>query len=144
MDIAGHEELKQSHLKLIARNAAILCENIGLEFGALDFVLDKAACPYMVDVNPTPGWGFEKQDTILDFLRDGYSELGSGIAVLMADGSVTDRCAVCLQQCFDNSEASASMISGLRGDARHKKLALEVFVNTWPGVPDVYPNERLS
>lgn len=55
----------------IAPNATKMCEALGLEFGALDIVVDDEDCPYVIDVNPTPGWGAEKQGAMLDFLREG-------------------------------------------------------------------------
>ena len=63
---------RSSNQNELVGNAAKLCEAFSLEFGALDIVVDQDSCPYVIDVNPTPGWGLEKQGEILDFLRDGF------------------------------------------------------------------------
>ncbi len=59
----------------IVPNATGMCEALGLEFGTLDIVVDDKNCPYIIDLNPTPGWGSEKQGTILNFLRGGFDPL---------------------------------------------------------------------
>ena len=59
------------HRELLS-NATKLCITMGLEFGALDVVVDQEDRPYIIDVNPTPGWGLETHSEILDFLRDGF------------------------------------------------------------------------
>ena len=53
-------------------NATEMCESLGLEFGTLDIVVDENSCPYIIDANPTPGWGAEKQGAMLEFLRAGF------------------------------------------------------------------------
>ena len=52
--------------------ATQMCEALRLEFGALDVVLDRDGRPYVIDVNPTPGWGKETQGEIIEFLRGGF------------------------------------------------------------------------
>ena len=56
----------------IVMNAIRFCRAIDLEFGALDLAVDESAVPYIIDVNPTPGWGSETQSDILSFLREGF------------------------------------------------------------------------
>jgi len=51
--------------------ATTLCDHMGLNYGALDMVMDEADQGYIIDVNPTPGWGAEKQGEMLTFLRTG-------------------------------------------------------------------------
>ncbi|MEJ2446217.1 MAG: hypothetical protein P8Y42_22670 [Exilibacterium sp.] len=53
-------------------NAVKICAALQLEFGAMDIVVDGVGRPYIIDINPTPGWGVEKQSGILDFLRGGF------------------------------------------------------------------------
>ena len=60
-----------THERLV-RNATKMCERMNLEFGALDIAIDQDGCPYIIDVNPTPGWGAEDQEGMLDFLRGGF------------------------------------------------------------------------
>jgi hypothetical protein len=56
-------------------NATKMCEALGLEFGTLDIVVDDDECPYIIDVNPTPGWGAERQGAMLDFLSGGFDPI---------------------------------------------------------------------
>lgn len=56
----------------LVSNAVKVCEATGLQFGTLDIVVDDQSLSYVVDINPTPGWGAEKQDVILDHLREGF------------------------------------------------------------------------
>jgi hypothetical protein len=56
----------------LVRNATKMCERMMLEFGAMDIVIDQDGCPYIIDVNPTPGWGAEDQEGMLNFLRGGF------------------------------------------------------------------------
>ncbi len=72
VELAEGDGPMDSCLQESVENAARLCETIGLEFGALDIVLDESSCPHIVDVNSTPGWGKETQSAMLDFLRDGF------------------------------------------------------------------------
>jgi hypothetical protein len=53
-------------------NAAALCRALMVKFAAIDIVLDQDERPYIIDLNLTPGWGMEKQDDILDYLRGGF------------------------------------------------------------------------
>ena len=65
------EECPVTHARVV-RNAIKMCRNLALEFGALDIVIDQDGCPYIIDVNPTPGWGLEEQSDMLSFLRGGF------------------------------------------------------------------------
>ncbi|MGR0188386.1 hypothetical protein [Azospirillum aestuarii] len=46
---------------------------IALDYGALDIVLDDDDTPYIIDVNPTPGWGAENQPSMIEHLRAGFA-----------------------------------------------------------------------
>lgn len=65
--------VKSNVLHVITGNAARICERLGLEFGAMDIVVDQGDCPYIIDINPTPGWGLEEQNDMLEFLRGGFN-----------------------------------------------------------------------
>jgi hypothetical protein len=52
-------------------NASTLLDEMGMKFGAVDIVMDDKGRAYIIDVNPTPGWGGENQGKILRFLRSG-------------------------------------------------------------------------
>ncbi|WDE01631.1 hypothetical protein [Thalassomonas actiniarum] len=52
-------------------NASLMLEAMGMGFGAVDMVMDNDHKAYIIDVNPTPGWGAEKQDEVIAFLRQG-------------------------------------------------------------------------
>ncbi len=56
----------------VVHNAAALCRALMVKFAAIDIVLDEDGRPYIIDLNLTPGWGMEKQDDILDYLRNGF------------------------------------------------------------------------
>lgn len=56
----------------MADNAATMCESLQLEFGAMDIVVDQENRPYIIDINPTPGWGAEQQSEMLTFLCGGF------------------------------------------------------------------------
>lgn len=43
----------------------------GLDYGAVDIVVDDKELPYIVDVNSTPYWGAESQPDLVGLLRDG-------------------------------------------------------------------------
>ena len=66
-----YDEGPRPYRRLVA-DVTRLCEALGLEFGALDILIDEDRCPYIVDVNPTPGWGLESQDDVTTFLRCGF------------------------------------------------------------------------
>ena len=55
-------------------SASVLMEKMDLGFGAVDIVVDDYNQGYIIDVNPTPGWGSEQQDEILTFLRKGLDK----------------------------------------------------------------------
>lgn len=63
--------------KTISSMSWQFCDRIGLEFGALDIVFDDSLNPYIIDVNPTPGWGDEKQTGVLEHLRKGVHVAGN-------------------------------------------------------------------
>ncbi len=48
---------------------------IGLDYGAIDVVADDHGLPHIVDVNPTPYWGAERQPDIVELLCDGWDHL---------------------------------------------------------------------
>jgi len=60
-------------------NASTLLEAMGLQFGAIDIVMDDKGRAYIIDVNPTPGWGTEKQDQILSFLSMGVQKVSDPV-----------------------------------------------------------------
>lgn len=52
----------------IQRNCLRFCNSLGLDFGTLDVVTDENDVPYIIDANPTPGWGEEVQLGMLEHL----------------------------------------------------------------------------
>jgi hypothetical protein len=43
-----------------------------MEFGAIDIVVDNDHTPHIIDANPTPGWGDERQEGFLEHLRSEF------------------------------------------------------------------------
>jgi hypothetical protein len=48
--------------------------DIGMEFGAIDVLLDESGVPYIIDANATPFWSRRHDEDILRFLRLGLEE----------------------------------------------------------------------
>ncbi|NQZ08596.1 MAG: hypothetical protein HRT35_15695, partial [Algicola sp.] len=59
------------HYPATIDDATVIFQKMEIDFGAVDIVMDDEYNGYIIDVNPTPGWGAEKQEQILDYLRQG-------------------------------------------------------------------------
>lgn len=55
----------------VLQSAVRFADGFQLDYGALDFVCDDDDVPYIVDVNPTPWWGRDRQPGVLEHLRGG-------------------------------------------------------------------------
>jgi hypothetical protein len=64
-------QAKDHRYQTLIDGATMLLEKIQLSYGAIDIVMDDLGVAYIIDVNPTPGWGVEQQDDLLAFLRKG-------------------------------------------------------------------------
>lgn len=54
-------------------NSVRFADDFGLDYGAIDLVLDDQDTPYIIDVNPTPSGIWDLQPEVKQYLRAGFS-----------------------------------------------------------------------
>jgi hypothetical protein len=72
LDAPDRAEKLPGPMRTAFRTAMSFARGAGLDFGALDLVLDDGGQAFVVDVNPTPYWGSEIHEELLDHLREGF------------------------------------------------------------------------
>ncbi|MFT4927139.1 MAG: hypothetical protein ACI8WB_003245 [Phenylobacterium sp.] len=77
------DQCKHHAYQALINDASLMFNAIKMNFGAIDIVMDDEDNGYIIDINPTPGWGSENQSKVLDFLRHGIEPVRTADAALL-------------------------------------------------------------